>query len=71
MCTSAGWAEALTAITDETDCELPDTETGNPGNCGNYMAGVAFMIIYLVLSFLVSRLLNFFFLRHLRSIKIG
>ena len=53
MCTSAGWAEALTAITDESDCELPDTETGNPGNCGNYMAGVAFMIIYLVLSFLI------------------
>lgn len=53
MCTSAGWAEALTAITDESDCDLPDSETGNPGNCGNYMAGVAFMIMYLVLSFLI------------------
>ena len=55
MCTSAGWAETLTAITfdDRRDCEDADPESGNPGNCGNYMAGVAFMIMYLVLSFLI------------------
>ena len=53
MCTSAGWAEALTAITADKECDIPDPETGNPGNCGNYMAGVAFMIMYLVLSFLI------------------
>ena len=53
MCTSAGWAEALTAITAEKDCDSGNSELGNAGNCGNYMAGVAFMISYLVLSFLI------------------
>lgn len=53
MCTSAGWAEALTAITSENDCDVGDSDKGNSGNCGNYMAGVAFMISYLVLSFLI------------------
>ena len=45
----------MTAITfdDRRDCEDADPESGNPGNCGNYMAGVAFMIMYLVLSFLI------------------
>ena len=41
------------AITDESECDPPDEETGYQGNCGNYMAGVAFMILYLVLSFLI------------------
>ncbi|CAB4055060.1 SCN2A [Lepeophtheirus salmonis] len=53
MCTSAGWAEALDAITDDRECDKPSSETGDAGNCGNYMAGVAFMIIYLILSFLI------------------
>lgn len=53
MCTSAGWSDALAAITNEAECEAPDEETGYSGNCGNYMAGVAFMILYLVLSFLI------------------
>ena len=53
MCTSAGWAEALTAITSEKDCDVGDSELGNAGNCGNYMASMAFMISYLVLSFLI------------------
>ena len=45
----------MTAITfdDRRDCEDAGPESGNPGNCGNYMAGVAFMIMYLVLSFLI------------------
>ena len=53
MCTSAGWAEALVAITAEGECDGGNTDLGNLGNCGNYMAGVAFMIAYLVLSFLI------------------
>ena len=53
MCTSAGWAEALMAISDESDCDDPDPETGKTGDCGKYMAGVAYMILYLVLSFLI------------------
>ena len=53
MCTSAGWAEALVAITAEKECDSGNSEVGNPGDCGKYMAGVAFMIAYLVLSFLI------------------
>ena len=53
MCTSAGWAEALTAITADGECDSGDSDVGNSGNCGNYMAGVTFMISYLVLSFLI------------------
>ena len=53
MCTSAGWAEALEAITAEKECDSGNSEVGNPGDCGKYMAGVAFMIAYLVLSFLI------------------
>ena len=53
MCTSAVWAEALVAITAEKECDSGNSEVGNPGDCGKYMAGVAFMIAYLVLSFLI------------------
>merc|ERR1719433_158525 len=53
MCTSAGWAEALEAITAEKECDSGNSEVGNPGDCGKYMAGVAFMVMYLVLSFLI------------------
>ena len=53
MCTSAGWAESLEAISNDQDCDEGDSDMGNPGDCGNYMAGVAFMILYLVLSFLI------------------
>ena len=53
MCTSAGWSDALMAITNEDECQLPDDETGYAGNCGSNMAGVAFLILYLVLSFLI------------------
>ncbi|QQP35113.1 Sodium channel protein, partial [Caligus rogercresseyi] len=45
--------QALDAITDDRDCNNPSSETGDAGNCGNYMAGVAFLIIYLILSFLI------------------
>ena len=53
MCTSAGWAEALTAITADSDCDKGNSELGNAGDCGNYAAGITFMISYLVLSFLI------------------
>jgi len=53
MCTSAGWSDALMAISNDKDCDEPDEETGYSGNCGKEMTGVAFMILYLVLSFLI------------------
>ena len=53
MCTSAGWSDALMAITNDKDCDPPDEETGYSGNCGSNIAGIAFMILYLVLSFLI------------------
>merc|ERR1712038_1412694 len=34
MCTSAGWAEALTAITANKDCDGGNSDVGNSGNCG-------------------------------------
>ncbi len=53
MCTSAGWSDTLMAITNDKDCDLANEETGYSGNCGSNMAGVAFLIFYLVLSFLI------------------
>ena len=53
MCTSAGWAETFMAIANEDDCDPPDEETGYPGNCGIYAAGVAYIVLYLVLAYLV------------------
>ncbi len=41
------------AISDESDCDPQDDETGYSGNCGKEMTGIAFMILYLVLSFLI------------------
>jgi voltage-gated sodium channel type II alpha len=49
MATSAGWDGTLAAIYDDTDCKKPDPEIGETGDCGNFGAGVAFMIAYLVL----------------------
>ena len=53
MCTSAGWAETFMAIANEEDCDPPDDEIGYPGNCGIYPAGVAYIVLYLVLAYLV------------------
>merc|ERR1719458_71351 len=53
MCTSAGWAESLEAISNDTDCKLPDPEIGETGDCGKFAAGIAYMIAYLTLSFLI------------------
>ncbi len=43
----------LNAIINEEDC-LPDNmETGEAGNCGNSGLGIAFLLTYLVISFLI------------------
>ena len=41
------------AIANDKDCNEADENTGDPGNCGNYIAGSLYIIIYLVFSFLV------------------
>ncbi|RWS17361.1 uncharacterized protein B4U79_11701, partial [Dinothrombium tinctorium] len=51
MCTSAGWAEVLEAIMNEEDCEK-DTEE-RVGNCGNKGVAIAYLVSYLLITFLV------------------
>lgn len=53
MSTSAGWDGVLAGIMDETDCEKPDEATDNPGNCGSRGIAVAYIVTYLIISFLV------------------
>ncbi|XP_021949266.2 sodium channel protein para isoform X3 [Folsomia candida] len=53
MSTSAGWAEVLAGIIKEDECELPDTDLGTSGNCGNATVGIAFLLAYLVMTFLI------------------
>jgi len=53
MSTSAGWDSVLDGIINEEDCELPDPELGNPGNCGSSTVGITFLLSYLVISFLI------------------
>ena len=53
MATSAGWDGTLTAIFDDTDCKVSDSEIGENGDCGSFIAGIAYLIAYLVMSFLV------------------
>ena len=50
MATSAGWDGTLDAIMDDTDCKVEDAEIGEVGDCGNFGAGIAFMMMYLTLS---------------------
>ncbi|XP_022248143.1 sodium channel protein para-like isoform X2 [Limulus polyphemus] len=49
--TSAGWDGILSALIDETDCN-PGTD-GTDGDCGNRGIGVAYLISYLIISFLI------------------
>lgn len=37
----------------EDDCELPDPEVGKSGDCGSTTAGIAFLLSYLVMTFLI------------------
>ena len=53
MSTSAGWDSVLEGIINEEDCIKPDTETGYPGNCGYSTMGIAYLLSYLVISFLI------------------
>jgi voltage-gated sodium channel type II alpha len=43
----------LAGITAEDDCDEPDSEYGKTGNCGNPTVGIAFLLAYLVISFLI------------------
>ncbi|KAJ8983096.1 hypothetical protein NQ317_007139 [Molorchus minor] len=52
MSTSAGWDGVLDGIINEEDCKQPD-EIGETGNCGNSTIGIAFLLSYLVISFLI------------------
>ena len=53
MSTSAGWDSVLDGLINEKDCKDNNEETGVPGDCGNTAMGIAFLLTYLVISFLI------------------
>jgi Ion transport protein. len=53
MSTSAGWDGVLDGIMNEDECLKPNNELGHPGNCGSATIGIAFLLSYLVISFLI------------------
>ena len=53
MMTSAGWDGVLSGIMNEEECNDPNPDMGDPGNCGNTIIGIAYIIGYLVVSFLI------------------
>ncbi|RXG73582.1 Sodium channel protein para [Armadillidium vulgare] len=53
MMTSAGWAECLSGLINEKECKKPNPEIGETGDCGNQAIGIAFLLGYLVISFLI------------------
>ncbi|RWS27821.1 sodium channel protein para-like protein [Leptotrombidium deliense] len=53
MCTSAGWHEVLAGIMDESECEKPDPDNDEPGNCGSKGVAIAYLVTYLIITFLV------------------
>ncbi|XP_018330937.1 sodium channel protein para isoform X3 [Agrilus planipennis] len=53
MSTSAGWDGVLDGIINEEECDQPNPEIGDPGNCGSATIGIAFLLSYLVISFLI------------------
>ncbi|XP_042204472.1 sodium channel protein para-like isoform X7 [Homarus americanus] len=53
MMTSAGWDSVLSGIVNEKECKPPDPEIGYPGNCGSQAIGIAYLLGYLVISFLI------------------
>jgi len=53
MSTSAGWDGVLDGIMNEDECDKPNNELGSPGNCGSATIGIAFLLSYLVISFLI------------------
>ncbi|KAH9506937.1 hypothetical protein DERF_011641 [Dermatophagoides farinae] len=52
MSTSAGWDNVLAAIMDENDC-TPTTGPDAEGDCGNRGIAIAFLVSYLIISFLI------------------
>jgi len=50
---SLGWDSVLAGIINEDDCESRNEELGTPGNCGNSTICIAFLLSYLVISFLI------------------
>ncbi|VVC31902.1 Sodium ion transport-associated,Voltage gated sodium channel, alpha subunit,EF-hand domain,Ion transport [Cinara cedri] len=53
LSTSSGWDAVLDGITNEEDCQMPNTEMGITGNCGNTTVGTVFLLSYLVINFLI------------------
>ena len=53
MMTSAGWDGVLSGIVNEEDCKPPNQDLGDPGDCGNTLVGIIFLIGYLVGSFMI------------------
>lgn len=53
MMTSAGWDGVLSGLVNEKECVLPNPEIGETGNCGSQTIGIAFLLGYLVISFLI------------------
>ena len=48
-----GWDGVLAGIINEKDCKKPNPDIGEPGSCGNPPVGIAFLLAYLVISFLI------------------
>ncbi|XP_023239807.1 sodium channel protein para-like [Centruroides sculpturatus] len=53
MSTSAGWDSVLLGIMDDSDCEQGSEDEGIEGNCGKPGVAVAYLISYLIVSFLI------------------
>ncbi|OXA50295.1 Sodium channel protein para [Folsomia candida] len=53
MSTSAGWDSVLAGIINEDECDAPNVELGTAGTCGNSAVGIAYLLSYLVISFLI------------------
>lgn len=53
MMTSAGWDGVLSGLMNEKECIQPNAEIGETGNCGSQAIGIAFIMLYLVISFLI------------------
>ena len=51
MATSAGWAEALDAIFDDTDCKQQDNEIGNHSPFEMYIVSLNVYCIFVYYSF--------------------
>jgi voltage-gated sodium channel type II alpha len=57
LCTSAGWNNILRALTNDNppycDPSIETASTISKGNCGNKSVAIAFLVSYLIISFLV------------------